>query len=89
MDDQIMSGAFEELTPYFMNRDGCMEATADAAPEVAIAAGATGMGGMPPIPPPPLSGPLSMGGSSNPNGTVVEFLIQSYKIRKNKKMMFK
>ena len=80
-----MSGAFEELTPYFMNRDGCMEATADAAPEVAIAAGASGMGSMPPIPPPPLSGPLSMGGSSNPNGTVVEFLIQSYKIRKNKR----
>jgi hypothetical protein len=26
-----------------------------------------------------------MGGSSNPNGTVVEFLIQSYKIRKNKR----
>ena len=79
MDDQVMSGAFEELTPYFMNRDGCMEATADAAPEVAMAAGASGMGGMPPLPPPP----LSVGGSSNPNGTVVEFLIQSYKIRKN------
>merc|ERR1712012_738922 len=25
MGDQILSGAFEEVTPYFMNRDGCME----------------------------------------------------------------
>ena len=41
MDDQIFSGGFEEVTPYFMNKDGCMEATADAAPESAMAAGAT------------------------------------------------
>jgi hypothetical protein len=29
MDDQIFSGGFEEVTPYFMNKDGCMEATTE------------------------------------------------------------
>ena len=66
MDDQILSGAFEEVTPYFMNRDGCMETTATAAPDAALAAGAgTGMPSRSPGVPPP---PLSVGGSSNPNG---------------------
>ena len=72
MDDQIFSGGFEEVTPYFMNKDGCMEATADAAPESAMAAGATGMSGMPSQVPPP---PIGMGSGPNP-GTVVEFQIQ-------------
>jgi len=84
MDDQIMSGAFEELTPYFMNRDGCMEATADAAPEVAIAAGASGMGGMPPVPPPP----LSMGGSSNPNVITpgIKSLVHDVQLKRQKEI---
>ena len=73
MDDQIFSGGFEEVTPYFMNKDGCMEATADAAPESAMAAGATGMSGMPSQVPPP---PIGMGSGPNP-GIVVEFQIQS------------
>ena len=86
MDDQILSGAFEEVTPYFMNRDGCMETTATAAPESAMAAGAgTGLP-MPPggIPPPP----LSVGGSSNPNviNPNIKSLVHDVQLKRQKEI---
>ena len=66
MGDQIFSGAFQEITPYFMNRDGCMETTATVAQESAFSTGAgTGMTGLPHGIPPP---PLGMGVTSNSNG---------------------
>ena len=77
MDDQVMNmSQFEEVTPYFMNRDGCMETTATAAPESAMAAGATGLS-MPPAPPPPLGGPLGGMGLGGPNPNVIQPGIKS------------
>ena len=51
LDDPVAAGAAGH-TPYFMNRDGCMETAAGATSEsIAMATGV-----LPPAPPPPLVG---------------------------------
>ena len=76
-----MGNLIEEAshTPYFMNRDGCMETTASASAEAAMGAG------LPAAPPPPPGLP-GVGGANVINPQGIKSLVHDVQLKRQKEI---